>query len=64
MQDVVIPVGSKDPARATTGVWFASNLDKRTPEIPAGATAQTIQAGTWQTTFDITIPSAGSTSCR
>ncbi len=46
MQDLVIPVGSKDPAQATTDVWFASNLDKRTPEIPAGATAQTIQEGT------------------
>src|SRR5271157_477402 len=53
IQDLVIPVGSKDPAKATTDVYFASNLDKRTPEIPAGATAQTIQAGTWQTTFDI-----------
>ncbi len=53
LQDLVIPVGSKDPARATSDVWFASNLDKRTPEIPPGATAQTIQAGTWQTNFDI-----------
>jgi flagellar hook protein FlgE len=53
IQDLVIPVGSKDPAKATTDVFFASNLDKRTPEIPANATAQTIQEGTWQTTFDI-----------
>ena len=53
VQDLVIPVGSKDPAKATSDVLFASNLDKRTPEIPAGATAQTIQEGTWQTTFDI-----------
>jgi flagellar hook protein FlgE len=53
VQDLVIPVGSKDPAKATTDVYFASNLDKRTPEIPAGATDQTIQAGTWQTTFDV-----------
>ena len=53
IQDLVIPVGSKDPAKATTSVWFASNLDKRTPEIPAGSTAQTIAAGTWQTTFDV-----------
>jgi flagellar hook protein FlgE len=52
-QDLIIPVGSKDPARATTDVWFASNLDKRTPEIPTGASAQTIQEGTWQTTFDV-----------
>jgi len=53
IQDLIIPVGSKDPAKATTDVFFASNLDKRTPEIPANATAQTIQEGTWQTTFDI-----------
>jgi flagellar hook protein FlgE len=53
IQDLVIPVGSKDPAKATTDVWFASNLDKRTPEIPAGATAQTMQEGTWQTSFDV-----------
>ncbi|MGA2642101.1 MAG: flagellar hook protein FlgE [Spirochaetia bacterium] len=53
LQDLVIPVGSKDPAQATSDVWFASNLDKRTPEIPANATAQTIQEGTWQTTFDL-----------
>ena len=53
IQDLVIPVGSKDPAKATTDVFFASNLDKRTPEIPPNATAQTIQEGTWQTTFDI-----------
>jgi flagellar hook protein FlgE len=53
VQDLVIPVGSKDPAKATTDVWFASNLDKRTPEIPAGASAQSVQEGTWQTTFDV-----------
>jgi flagellar hook protein FlgE len=53
LQDLQIPVGSKDPARATANVFFASNLDKRTPEIPAGATAQTVQEGTWQTSFDI-----------
>jgi flagellar hook protein FlgE len=53
LQDIVIPVGSKDPAQATSDVWFASNLDKRTPEIPANATAQTIQEGTWQTTFEV-----------
>jgi flagellar hook protein FlgE len=53
VQDLVIPVGSKDPAKSTTDVWFASNLDKRTPEIPANSTPQSIQEGTWQTTFDI-----------
>jgi len=51
--DLVIPVGSKDPAKATADVWFACNLDKRTPEIPPGATAQALQEGTWQTSFDV-----------
>ncbi len=53
VEGLVIPVGSKDPAKATTDVWFASNLDKRTPEIPAGSSPQTVQEGTWQTTFDV-----------
>jgi flagellar hook protein FlgE len=53
VEDLVIPVGSKDPARATADVWFACNLDKRTPEIPPGAGAETVQEGTWQTSFDV-----------
>jgi flagellar hook protein FlgE len=53
IEDLIIPVGSKDPALATTDVWFACNLDKRTPEIPPGATPQTVLEGTWQTQFDI-----------
>ena len=52
-EDLVIPVGDKDPAFATTEVNFASNLDKRTPLIPAGAGAEDIQKGTWTTTHDI-----------
>jgi flagellar hook protein FlgE len=47
-QDLVIPVGSKDPAKATSRVDIACNLDKRTPEIPAGATADTAEQGTWR----------------
>ena len=53
IDDLIIPVGDKDPAAATTEVELACNLDKRTPEIPAGATAQTILDCTWSTTFDI-----------
>ncbi len=53
VEDLIIPVGSKDPARATTVIDFACNLDKRTPEIPAGANQATIQQGTWSTSFDI-----------
>ncbi|MDR0630398.1 MAG: flagellar hook protein FlgE [Treponema sp.] len=53
VEDLIIPVGSKDPARATTMVNFACNLDKRIPEIPEGATALDIQRGTWNTTIKI-----------
>jgi flagellar hook protein FlgE len=53
VEDLIIPVGSKDPARATTAVQFACNLDKRTPEIPEGAAPETVVQGTWQTTFDV-----------
>jgi flagellar hook protein FlgE len=53
LSDLVIPVGGKDPAAATTDVQLACNLDKRTPEIPPGATEQTIIDGTWSTSFDI-----------
>jgi flagellar hook protein FlgE len=53
VDDLVIPVGDKDPAAATTEVELACNLDKRTPEIPPGAAPQTILDGTWSTTFDI-----------
>jgi len=48
LQDLIIPVGSKDPARATEQVFLACNLDKRIPEIPEGAAAETIRAGTWR----------------
>jgi len=47
VEDLVIPVGSKDPASATTEVELACNLDKRTPLIPAGATAAETREGTW-----------------
>jgi flagellar hook protein FlgE len=49
IEDLTIPVGAKDAARATTLVNFACNLDKRTPEIPDGATNLQEQEGTWQT---------------
>jgi flagellar hook protein FlgE len=53
INDLIIPVGDKDPAAATTQVELACNLDKRTPEIPPGAAPQTILDGTWSSTFDI-----------
>ncbi len=48
LQDLVIPVGSKDPAKATSRVDLACNLDKRTPEIPEGAGLDAVEQGTWR----------------
>ena len=55
MEDLIIPVGEKDPAHATTAVDFFSNLDKRTPVITAGAAPGSLEVkeGTWITTHDI-----------
>ena len=49
VENLIIPVGAKDAARATTIVNLASNLDKRTPEIVEGSTALQIREGTWST---------------
>jgi flagellar hook protein FlgE len=51
--DLYIPVGSKDPAAATTIVNFACNLDKRIPEIPEDATGRQIIEGTWATQIEV-----------
>ena len=53
VEDLVIPVGGKDPARATTLINFACNLDKRIPEIPENPTGKQIIDGTWATAIDI-----------
>ncbi|MDR3145955.1 MAG: flagellar hook protein FlgE [Treponema sp.] len=53
VEDLVIPVGSKDAARATTSVNFACNLDKRTPFIAEGAGQADIIRGTWGTEIKI-----------
>ena len=53
VEDVIIPVGTKDPARATTIVNFACNLDKRIPEIPENPTGLQIIQGTWATQIAI-----------
>jgi flagellar hook protein FlgE len=48
VEDLTIPIGGKDPAKATTMVNFACNLDKRLPEIPeADATGAQVRDGTW-----------------
>ena len=51
--DIVIPVGSKDPPRATQNVLFRCNLDKNTPLIPEQANAEDIICGTWGTEQEI-----------
>ncbi|MDR3020311.1 MAG: flagellar hook-basal body complex protein, partial [Treponema sp.] len=50
---LVIPVGGKDPAKATTMVNFACNLDKRIPELPDNPTGDQILRSTWSTTIDL-----------
>ncbi len=45
--DITIPVGSKDPAAATSEVFLACNLDKRTAEIAPGAGPAEVREGTW-----------------
>lgn len=52
-EDLIIPIGAKDPAKATENVSYACNLNKNTPEIPEGANAADIQKGTWQTEFNV-----------
>ncbi|MBQ9622489.1 MAG: flagellar hook protein FlgE [Treponema sp.] len=51
--DLTIPVGSKDPAKATQNINFACNLNKNTPEIPENPTEADVAKGTWNTEFKI-----------
>jgi len=53
VRQLEIPVGGKDPAKATTIVNFACNLDKRIPELPENPTGDQVLRSTWQTTLDI-----------
>jgi flagellar hook protein FlgE len=53
VEDLVIPIGSKDAAAATTEVLLASNLDKRTPDVLPGAGLADVQAGTWSVDKDV-----------
>ena len=44
-EDLIIPIGQKIDARATTSVNYACNLDKRLPELPENANrAQTLES--------------------
>jgi flagellar hook protein FlgE len=51
--DLIIPIGAKDPAAATTNVKMACNLNKNTPEIAQDAGPRAIIDGTWTATVDI-----------
>jgi flagellar hook protein FlgE len=53
VEDLVIPVGAKDPARATTNVNFACNIDKRIPEIPEDPSALQVREGTWVSSIEV-----------
>ena len=48
-EDLIIPVGQKDPAKATTNVDFACNLNKNTPVLAEGASDSDIAKATWGT---------------
>ena len=51
--DLVIPVGAKDPPKATQNVNYRCNLDKNTPVIREGASPDDIAKGTWATEQEI-----------
>jgi flagellar hook protein FlgE len=53
VEDLVIPVGSKDPAKATTQVNFACNLDKRVPQLPENPTPAQLRDSTWRTSINV-----------
>ncbi|MCR4939367.1 MAG: flagellar hook protein FlgE [Treponemataceae bacterium] len=48
-EDLIIPIGQKDPAKATTNVDFSCNLNKNTPIIAEGASDSDIAKATWGT---------------
>jgi flagellar hook protein FlgE len=55
LEDIIIPVGSKDPAKQTEVVRYRSNLDAETPLLPAdrAPTAEEILKGTVSTNLDV-----------
>ncbi|MCL2231217.1 MAG: flagellar hook protein FlgE, partial [Treponema sp.] len=53
VEKLIIPIGGKDPAKATTAIQFACNLDKRIPELSENPTGDEILRATWNTTIDI-----------
>ena len=53
VEDLIIPVGSKDPARETLNVDFACNLDKRAVVLTGNEGRETVDKNSWVTTKDI-----------
>ena len=53
IEKITIPVGGKDPAKETSVVQFACNLDKRTAELPENPTGNQIRDATWSTSIKI-----------
>lgn len=51
--DLIIPVGQKDPPKATQTVHYLCNLDKNTPEINNPNDQLQVVKGTWKTEIDI-----------
>lgn len=52
-EDLIIPVGDKDPARMTTNVNFSCNLNKNSPIITEDSSPDEIREATWVTEFNI-----------
>lgn len=52
-EDLIIPIGQKIDARATTSVNYACNLDKRLPELPENANRAQVLESTWTTEFKV-----------
>lgn len=53
VRDIVIPVGSKDPAQRTHTVKFKSNLNSLTPPLRENATEAEKVEGTWKTSINV-----------
>ncbi len=53
VEDIRIPIGVKDPSKATTEVKMRSNLNKNTAIISDGATDSEVRENTWVVEQDI-----------
>ncbi|BBM88989.1 flagellar hook protein FlgE [Spirochaetota bacterium] len=53
IDDLVIPLGQKQPAEPTENVTYRSNLNLLTPVIPPNASESQILAGNWRTSIKV-----------